>query len=542
MALLDELIAQIGELPPDQLEDLKTMTLEGTKNMRWVPTPGAQSDAYFCDADELFYGGSAGGGKSDLAVGLALTAHKKSLILRRYRDDARDLYNRVSDVVGTTDYGNKALLMQALPDRTIEFGGCKDEDDKQRYKGKPYDLYVFDEVSDFLKSQFEFIKTWNRSTVPGQRCRVVCTGNPPTTAEGLWVIDYWGPWLNPKHPNSAKEGELRWYTTDYDGNEIEVNGPGPHKIEKPDGTFDMVRARSRTFIRAWLRDNPFLSNTDYGANLDALPAQLRAAYRDGRFDLSLEDDIKQVIPTDWIRQAQDRWTKNPPDGVPMTAIGADVAQGGADRTVLSPRYGGWHAPLVCVPGKETPLGKDVFALIVKERRDNSHIVIDMGGGYGGAVYELCKDTEGMEKYTVAYKGAEGTAQRDKTKQFGFYNMRAYAYWYFRELLDPDQPGGSPIALPPDDNEMVADLTAAKFDIVRGKHGVPVIKITAKDKLVEELGRSPDKGDAIVMSHMGGLKPFMYNGPKSVAMRGNTLQSQANMGHGAKRRGGYGRKR
>jgi hypothetical protein len=40
-----------------------------------VPNVGPQTEAYFCEADELFYGGQAGGGKTDLLIGLALTAH-----------------------------------------------------------------------------------------------------------------------------------------------------------------------------------------------------------------------------------------------------------------------------------------------------------------------------------------------------------------------------------------------------------------------------------------------------------------------------------
>jgi len=42
-----------------------------------------------CKAAELFYGGQAGGGKTDLGLGLALTVHKRALILRRLNSAAR---------------------------------------------------------------------------------------------------------------------------------------------------------------------------------------------------------------------------------------------------------------------------------------------------------------------------------------------------------------------------------------------------------------------------------------------------------------------
>jgi hypothetical protein len=49
----------------------------------WNPLPGPQTIAYQTLADVTGYGGAAGGGKTDLALGLAITAHQKSLILRR---------------------------------------------------------------------------------------------------------------------------------------------------------------------------------------------------------------------------------------------------------------------------------------------------------------------------------------------------------------------------------------------------------------------------------------------------------------------------
>lgn len=49
----------------------------------WAPHPGPQTDAYNCEADELFYGGAAGGGKTGLGVGLAITAHRRSILFRK---------------------------------------------------------------------------------------------------------------------------------------------------------------------------------------------------------------------------------------------------------------------------------------------------------------------------------------------------------------------------------------------------------------------------------------------------------------------------
>jgi hypothetical protein len=61
-------------------------------------------------------------------------------------------------------------------------------------------------------------------------------------------------------------------------------------------------------------------------------------------------------------------------------------------------------------------------------------------------------------------------------------------------LDPGQPGGSPIALPPDDAELVADLTAPTFEVVPNG-----IKVESKQDVCERLGRSTDKGDAVQLA-------------------------------------------
>ena len=179
---------------------------------------------------------------------------------------------------------------------------------------------------DFSRAQFEFIIQWNRPERPrdpNQRCRVVATFNPPTRPVGMWVIDYWAPWLDPKHPRPAMSGELLWFTT-INGEDTEVDGPGPHMV---DG--EPVMARSRTFIRGYLSENPYLAG--YDATRAAAPKELRAAYRAGSFEASLSDVPGQLIPSAWVRAAQDRWTAKPPIDIPQCAIGVDCTGGGDDR-------------------------------------------------------------------------------------------------------------------------------------------------------------------------------------------------------------------
>lgn len=467
-------------------------TLEREKvSTLWVPNVGPQTEAYWCQADELFYGGQAGGGKSALMIGLSLTCHERSLLLRRTAKEAEGWVDDYVTILGDREGYNGQTNTWRRDGRIIDLSGCQLEADKQKFKGRPHDFIGFDEVADFSETQYTFIIGWNRSTTPGQRCRIVAAGNPPTTPEGLWVLRRWAAWLDPNHHNPAQPGELRWYTTGEDGKEIEVDGFGPHDIGG-----EQIMARSRTFIPAKLADNPDLAASGYAATLAALPEELRAAYRDGRFDVSLRDGAFQCIPTSWVRAAQERWTPHPPNGTPMCSIGVDVAQGGQDETVLAIRHDGWFAPLISVPGKLTPDGATVAGLVVSKRRDDATIVIDMGGGYGGAALEWLKE---QDMPVVGYKGAEAGTGRTSDRQLAFSNRRSRAYWRLREALDPGQVNGSPIALPPDPG-LVADLTAPTFRV--GPHG---IQVEAKESVVKRLGRSPDRGDAVVMAWEQGLK-------------------------------------
>src|SRR5262249_48953540 len=146
---------------------------------------------------------------------------------------------------------------------------------------------------------------WNRTEDPRQRCRVVATGNPPTTPEGRWVVEEWAPWLEANHPNPAEPGELRWYTV-VDEKLVWLRSAKPilHKGER-------LVPRSRTFIPARVQDNPVYMQTGYIAVLQGMPEPLRSQMLYGDFNAGMQDDPWQVIPTAWVQAAQARWR---PDG------------------------------------------------------------------------------------------------------------------------------------------------------------------------------------------------------------------------------------
>lgn len=501
MTLLEELLGKLNGLDEASKQELAKEVDEATAEMLWIPNPGPQTNAYFSPADVLLYGGQGGGGKTDLGLGLAFTAHHRSLILRRQYTNLIGLTDRAIAINGTRKgySGSPPPRLTTADGRILQFGANAHLGDEQAWQGQPFDLKYFDEASQFLEMQVRFHLGWLRDADHGQRVRAVLGTNPPTSADGDWIIGMFRPWLDITHHNPAGPGEIRWFLTVPDDaiagavRDIEVHesdlgtdeyGRRPVQL---DGST--LYAKSRTFIPAALGDNPFLINTNYQAELDALPEPIRSAVRDGNFMAARADQDWQVIPTQWVIEAQSRWHKDGWKVWSQTAMGYDPAGGGKDSAALAWRHGPWFAEVMTMAGPDTADGSVSAASILKYRRDSSAVIVDVGGGYGGAVTLRLKDN-GVA--FTGFNGAHGTGQKTVDRSLGFTNARAEAWWRMREALDPDREGGSEIALPPDP-ALLADLTAPTYEV--GQRGIVIEK---KEKLRERLGRSPDKGDAIVM--------------------------------------------
>jgi len=511
-SLLDQMLERYEAMEPNAKQELTDLVLSRTKDMRWIPTVGPQYDAVMSPADVLLYGGSGGSGKSDLLVGIASTEHQRSLLIRKHYTDLGALIDRAKELnvdrVGFN--GSPPPRLTNAESRIIDFGGVANLGDEQHWQGHPHDLIGIDEVVQLARSQVDFLIGWNRGP-DGQRKRVILASNPPVGSQGTWIIEMFAPWLDPRHENPAKHGELRWFVTvgtaDEGSKDLEVD-PDTFYPSKASDKFgrtvvnvdgEELEPLSRTFIPGSLSDNPFLRDSGYGAKLDGLPEPMRSAIRDGNFMAARMDDSNQMIPTSWIQEAQSRWLAYPPHGIPMCGMGVDVARS-SDETVVATRYDGYYPELIGVPGKTTPHGTDVAALVIKHRQHQAVVVIDVGEGTGGQAFAHLQNNEVEVR---AYRGMDPSIRRTEDNQLRFTNLRTEAYWRFREALDPGQPGGSPISLP-DDPKLMSDLAAVTWELTpRG------IQALSKKKVVEKLGRSPDRGDAVIMAWTAGPKAITH---------------------------------
>lgn len=483
--LLSDLKAALSRASPEELAQIDAL-IAPEMAQRWLPVPGPQTEAYNSAADVLLYGGGAGGGKSDLLIGLALTRHKKSVIYRRsYVDIISEggLGPRLVQLLGSRDgYRESPAPAWSGDGRSIEFGALEKPGAEMSAQGRAKDLIGFDEGAQLTEAKVRFVTGWLRSVDPTQRCRIVIATNPPTGSEGQWLLKWFAPWLEPGHPREAKPGELRWCV--FVGDDLRwCDGPEPVVIG--DETYT---PRSHTFIPSRLGDNPYLRDTGYRERLQSMPEPLRSQLLKGDFLAGREDDPYQVIPTAWVDAAMARW-KDGRQNKPMTCLGVDVAQGGSDATTLAPLFDDWFGELVSVPGKGTPDGPAVAGLVTQHRRGNALVVIDCTGGWGGSARDhLRQQSVRVVAFVASAKSEERTSPKG---ELGFYNARAEAWWRLREGLDPaNMPT---LALPPDP-ALKAELTAPTWLLRRD-----LILVESKDDIRERLGRSTDRADAVVQA-------------------------------------------
>jgi hypothetical protein len=467
----------------------------------WRPLPGPQSLAADSLADITGFGGAAGGGKTDLACGLSLTEHRKVAIFRENGTELTGVIDRFTQLIKTRDgYNGQDKIWRTkrgdgVPVQ-IEFGSFPNPGDETKYQGRDHDLLVFDEAANMRESAVRFLMGWLRSTDPAQaRCRALLTFNPPTTAEGRWIIQFFAPWLDRKHPNPAKPGELRYFATISD-KDFEVPDGRVFVLEGAERCYDfdpllyeptdIIKPMSRTFIPSRVSDNPYLMGTNYVSVLQGLPEPLRSQMLKGDFMAGVEDDPWQLIPTAWVELAMARWVDYYPKP-PMTSMGVDVARGGRDNTIIARRHGVWFDKARVYPGSQTPDGPSVAGLVVGALRDGAPIHIDVIG-VGASPYDYL-NTNGQ--HVIGVNVSEKATAMDRSGRLRFKNQRSQYWWQMREALDPANNLG--YMLPPDP-QLLADLCAPTWKVTASE-----IFVESREAIYKRTGRSPDWASAYILA-------------------------------------------
>ncbi len=238
------------------------------RRVLWQPNPGPQTRFLASTANEVLYGGAAGGGKSAASVALPLrwvnNGAFRTLFLRReakYLSDAIDKSRALYPHFGARLVQSPKIIWTFPSGAQVWLNHCEHESDVSNYDSLEFHLVIFEELTHFTEKQYRGIRARIRGTDPTLPRFSRATSNPGGEGHD-WVFARFGAWLDPKHQRPAKSGETRWYSGD---------------AEVQRGAEDSL---SRQFIPATLADNPYIG-AEYRAQLMDLDPVRRAQLRDG---------------------------------------------------------------------------------------------------------------------------------------------------------------------------------------------------------------------------------------------------------------------
>ncbi|MEY2669202.1 MAG: hypothetical protein RJA59_1840, partial [Pseudomonadota bacterium] len=160
-----------------------------------------------------------------------------------------------------------------------------------------------------------------------------------------------------------------------------------------------------------------------------------------------------------------------------------------DETIIAIRRTNWRFdPLIAVPPAVASTGGGVTKKILDVCGDSAPVHVDPIG-VGASVIDHLESW--IHRRCVPVNFASASKEADFTGNLKFVNRRAECWWRMREALEPSR--AVKVALPRD-QRLFADLCAPRYRLTsRG------IQIEGKEEIIRRLGRSPDRGDAVVLA-------------------------------------------
>ena len=197
----------------------------------WAPLPGPQTQAYESRADVIGYGGAAGGGKRPILPSVrSPTQHRRVAIFRREATQLTGVVvDRLAEVLGTRDGYNGAerIWRGAGPrDVQIEFGSVPNIGDEAKTReGRKTLCWTRRRTS--LESQVRFLMGWVRARRWPASAADADDLQPADERGGRWIVEFFGPWIDRRHPlYPTPPGALR-YVAVIDGKDVWVGRPTP---------------------------------------------------------------------------------------------------------------------------------------------------------------------------------------------------------------------------------------------------------------------------------------------------------------------------
>jgi hypothetical protein len=253
--------------------------------INYQPTP-KQAMFHASKANEILYGGAAGGGKTKALVMDALFRCLKwpgivAVIFRRtYREledtDIKEALSSYPKELATYNAGRHEFKL--VNGSKILFRHCENEADRFDYSGLEAQAMYFDELTTFTQTIYDFLKTRLRAKKSLGVIPVIrSASNPGNIGHG---------WVKKQFVDAGPYMEIR---------EQEIWSEALHKAKK-------IRTQ---YIPSLATENPFITD-DYIFELEQKPEALRRALLNGDWD-SFEG---QAFPEIAIKpqNADGRWT------------------------------------------------------------------------------------------------------------------------------------------------------------------------------------------------------------------------------------------
>lgn len=241
-------------------------------NVVWQPQPGPQTLASVCPCDEIFYGGAAGGGKSDWILGhMTKKEHLyraafRGVIFRKTYPALEEIELRAKEILfqiyDSTIWAAGRMQFNFPSGGWLKLRAMEADNDRFKYIGHQFSDIGFDELTMWPTDVcYNYLLSRNRSAA-GVPCQIVSASNPGGPGhhwvkqrfllkEGTYLKQ---PPLEPQHTYNPRTG----------------------------------RYRTRIFIPAKLTDNRVLMENDpgYEDRLEGIAdPQIRRALRDGDWDI-----------------------------------------------------------------------------------------------------------------------------------------------------------------------------------------------------------------------------------------------------------------
>ena len=223
----------------------------------WEPQPKQQL-ALSCPAFELFYGGAAGGGKSDFLLMDFLAGCNegrgawRGILFRRTYKELEELIIRAKELYTPlgAHYQKTENVFTFPTGSFLRLRYLERDDDVGSYQGHQYTWVGFDELGNYATDYCYLYMISRLRSAAGLKCYMRATGNPGGVGHS-WI-------------------KMRF-----------IDG------KKPNTIYTDEMGRTRCFIPSLLDDNRILMKNDpeYEKNLTLLPRYLYEALRRGNWDI-----------------------------------------------------------------------------------------------------------------------------------------------------------------------------------------------------------------------------------------------------------------